>query len=561
LQNISNNSSQCDEVLPHCSQCTKSRRECPGYPDAFDLIFRNETVAVERRARKAATRSRARNPRLSKDSSSSPTSDSAPNTPETPNSQDAFRSPVTSSPTTFDLTNMPSLPSLESPGEIWLPQAPGHLPDKRKRSSLYLDFATYLDSSSMAHTPLTPTPTEETPLNNYSVWPAPATYVRSNLLWGISAPQHISTISYFFHSHVLRQRHADTQKGFLELLGPMYAKSSPGSLLHRATYAVAMGCLSATQNSVSLKSEARKEYGNVLIELSSGIKTPKENAMNEMILSILLCSLCEQITGNTHSESNISVDPRAWTRHVSGAVALVKMRGRKQLADEESRRLFRAVRSQMLKGCLENNTTVEDFPDIEGWSCDRHSGDINGANRLTILSLELPRLRCRAKELISMPKNDDVVQEMLSIIEEARQLDRSLATLFQTLPDVWAGKAVAIIIEDSPDITKAEFWPGPQVVYEDLNVAGTVAEYRVIRIICSGMIRQCIQALPACAQTESVQRMFTEAVYIARDMVNQICSTVPYFLGYGMEFRNDGTTSAERACKFLISYLSSFSKF
>ncbi|KAI0467297.1 hypothetical protein F4859DRAFT_525943 [Xylaria cf. heliscus] len=43
----------CDETKPICNQCTKSRRQCPGYKDDFDLVFRNETKATERRAKKA----------------------------------------------------------------------------------------------------------------------------------------------------------------------------------------------------------------------------------------------------------------------------------------------------------------------------------------------------------------------------------------------------------------------------------------------------------------------------------------------------------------------------
>jgi hypothetical protein len=44
---------QCDETKPTCNQCAKSRRQCPGYKDDFDLVFRNETQATERRARRA----------------------------------------------------------------------------------------------------------------------------------------------------------------------------------------------------------------------------------------------------------------------------------------------------------------------------------------------------------------------------------------------------------------------------------------------------------------------------------------------------------------------------
>ncbi|KAI1105424.1 hypothetical protein F4804DRAFT_135542 [Jackrogersella minutella] len=45
---------KCDETKPTCNQCTKSRRQCPGYKDEFDLMFRNETQATERRARRAS---------------------------------------------------------------------------------------------------------------------------------------------------------------------------------------------------------------------------------------------------------------------------------------------------------------------------------------------------------------------------------------------------------------------------------------------------------------------------------------------------------------------------
>ncbi|KAI0409370.1 hypothetical protein F4802DRAFT_593646 [Xylaria palmicola] len=45
---------KCDETKPTCIRCVKSRRKCPGYKDDFDLVFRNETKATERRAKKAS---------------------------------------------------------------------------------------------------------------------------------------------------------------------------------------------------------------------------------------------------------------------------------------------------------------------------------------------------------------------------------------------------------------------------------------------------------------------------------------------------------------------------
>ncbi|KAK3689984.1 hypothetical protein B0T22DRAFT_375485 [Podospora appendiculata] len=47
---------KCDESKPTCNQCAKSRRQCPGYKDDFDLVLRNETSATQRRAQKAGSK-------------------------------------------------------------------------------------------------------------------------------------------------------------------------------------------------------------------------------------------------------------------------------------------------------------------------------------------------------------------------------------------------------------------------------------------------------------------------------------------------------------------------
>ncbi len=48
---------QCDERRPTCRQCEKSRKECPGYRNEFDLLLRNETQATARRVQRAKFKS------------------------------------------------------------------------------------------------------------------------------------------------------------------------------------------------------------------------------------------------------------------------------------------------------------------------------------------------------------------------------------------------------------------------------------------------------------------------------------------------------------------------
>lgn len=43
---------QCDEAVPACSQCINTKRECPGYVARFDLVLRDQTKAVRRKAQR-----------------------------------------------------------------------------------------------------------------------------------------------------------------------------------------------------------------------------------------------------------------------------------------------------------------------------------------------------------------------------------------------------------------------------------------------------------------------------------------------------------------------------
>ncbi len=58
---------QCDRATPSCSQCIRAHRDCPGYRNEVDLMFRNESEAVIGKAKareksKAIAKSRSQSP-------------------------------------------------------------------------------------------------------------------------------------------------------------------------------------------------------------------------------------------------------------------------------------------------------------------------------------------------------------------------------------------------------------------------------------------------------------------------------------------------------------------
>ena len=102
-----------------------------------------------------------------------------------------------------------------------------------------------------------------------------------------------TAIGFFLQHHANRQRAADSQRGFLEHLAPLYQRASTDSLLHRATYALSMGALSNARHSPIDRLEARRTYVKALKELGEVIKRPHVATSNETLMTILLFSLYE----------------------------------------------------------------------------------------------------------------------------------------------------------------------------------------------------------------------------------------------------------------------------
>jgi hypothetical protein len=47
---------RCDQAQPACSQCTRAKRDCPGYRDQLSLMFRDESKSVVRKAAAGAVK-------------------------------------------------------------------------------------------------------------------------------------------------------------------------------------------------------------------------------------------------------------------------------------------------------------------------------------------------------------------------------------------------------------------------------------------------------------------------------------------------------------------------
>ncbi|ORY00608.1 hypothetical protein BCR34DRAFT_627940 [Clohesyomyces aquaticus] len=468
---------KCDEKRPTCGQCQKSGRTCPGYPDEFDLVFRDENKAMARK-RKTSGGSASKSASGSQDS---PTS----------------ISPVS----TFETTPAESPLSFAEPSSIQMS------PDLMQGQLVVL--------------------------SPYQIPPDHASF--QEFMWslenGISptittAPE-VEAVPFFFRNFLSLPQQAETMRGFLELVVPLYKQARPSSALHQATNAVALAACGNYPGRQDLLRDAATAYGKALRQVNDDLKDPVVSKSDETVLAILLFSLYETIMSTNDTIT-------AWANHVDGAVALTKLRGAEQFKNPMSHAVFRAVRTMMITSSVQRSKPVETFPGEHGWTGEGENNDENAANRLTLICIDLPNIRARATALTSSPHTEAQKAEALSILEFAQMVDANLQEWSRTLPPDWQYSTVGMVYDMPEDLAEAEKWPGPQHVYEDVHIASIINDYRVCRIFCQSVIIACVTYLGFDADFP-VTDAYNSAVFFIQQMVDEISACVPFHLSYDMQ--------------------------
>ncbi|KAF1916321.1 hypothetical protein BDU57DRAFT_226913 [Ampelomyces quisqualis] len=476
---------KCDEKRPTCGNCKKSARKCPGYPDEFDLVFRDENKAMARKARK--------------------TSGSAPSRSCTGGSS-SHASPYLSPNAIFDLQSEASslqLASTSRPRTLSGHSSDGELIHFTQEMQKPLPLDQIFDFQSFAW--------------NIEV---PAT---------ITMPPEYEAVPFFFKNFITLPQQAESTRGFLEYLVPLYNRARSSSVLHLATTAVAMATCGQYPGRQELLRNAVSTYGKALKKLNDDLQDPVMSKSDETVLAILMFSLYETIMS---TDDTIT----AWGQHVDGAVTLTKLRGTDQFNDEMSHAIFRAVRTMMITSCVQRSKPVDDFPGVKGWIGNGEFNEENVANRLTLICIDLPSLRARANNLTKTPHDPNNELEAKQILEVAQMVDDNLAEWYVTLPSEWKHSTIGVVSEMPAleDLAITEKWPGEQHIYNDVPLASIVNDYRVCRIFCRRVMMACINWLSIGGITEN-EREYNQSVYVIQQMVDDVSACVPFHLDYELQ--------------------------
>ena len=254
-----------------------------------------------------------------------------------------------------------------------------------------------------------------------------------------------------------------------DLVDTLCSQTNTDEHLLACISAVGLASLSHQIKSPALMVKARKDYVNALQLTNTALRSPEDAKKDSTLFSVLILSVFEMVTGS--NERSLG----AWTEHVNGSAALVKLRGPDQFKTSAGQRMFPQVVSNLMLSCVQRTVPMPDhiiqlrkvvakYADVEspGW-------------KLSQVIIDFTFFRAAVREVTLVgPK---------AIIEAALEIDRRFTEVFTDIPDEW--KYSTVYTDESPDL----IWNGHYHVYTDYWMAQLWNGMRTCRILLHETIR------------------------------------------------------------------------
>ncbi|KAI4235404.1 MAG: hypothetical protein LQ352_008093 [Teloschistes flavicans] len=443
---------KCDEQRPACTQCTTSNRLCPGYAHLFDLVLRDQTESVSRKAQQRRSKrqpaSNTNHQRISADDRAAKSNSSL--------------------------------------------QSSGRLPPS---------FALIATSATTGY---------------------------SSLPISLDQPPEQLAINAWMSNYVSFTRQSYSSRGYLDFLLPLYQNTRHDSLLSLATIAMALAIQGGSPRFQHYRQLSHSYFGKALLKASKAIRDPVESVQDDTLMSVLILSFYE--VGGADTLKRVLAASEATPIsgvHDSGAVALVKHRGKQNGTSELSARLLLAVQTQVVDHCIETSAPFgKTSADLDSL---RPTNFENAASRLTSLSARLTDLMAFANPILrscQLPSTDQLAE----ILNYASDVEAQVSTWPSYVPEDWRYKP-SHTFDDLPSYeSKLYVYNRRCDIYQDIWIASTWNSYRSTQLVIQYLILQTLAYLNPDHHTPLGRRIFT-AICRVQEMCDDICASVPFNLG------------------------------
>ena len=157
----------------------------------------------------------------------------------------------------------------------------------------------------------------------------------------------------------------------------------------------------------------------------------------------------------------------------------------------------------------------------------------NVEDRLLSKAMRIPALQALANSLLAQPSRAVDFSILSKLIEDAETLDCELAGWARCIPPTWSYTTVIRMSSSAPSkVSSSNFVPSQIHRYPDFYAARVWNLYRVYRLIIQSIVFRTsalVQLDPKHHGPEDLRRE-----KINRTMVDDICASVPFLLGYDL---------------------------
>ncbi|KAI4093305.1 MAG: hypothetical protein LQ339_007700 [Xanthoria mediterranea] len=441
---------KCDEQRPACTQCTNTDRICPGYAQLFDLVLRDQTESVTRKAQRRNKRD-PRNVRVTAAAEETPVTAVVAGRSEAQRPLGAFRT------SSFPIAS---------------PTHSGYvLPLSLPRS--------FHDSPEQ------------------------------------------QAVNGFFVNYVSIRRHPYSRRGYLDCLLPLYQNARDDSLLSLATTAMALAIEGASPSTAHYRKLSHSFFGRALVKTSRAIRDPIESVKDETLMSVLLLSFYERVLATSETKDISGV-------HDTGAVALVKHRGKENGKSEMSARLLLAVQTQVVDHCIQTASPFgKTSADLDSMRPDAFE---TAASRLTSLSARLSDLTAYAYPILKNRAQFPSQEQLMSILDYAGDVEAQLSTWPATVPDDWHWRPSHTFDSLPSQESKLYVYNRRVDIYHDIWVASIWNSYRGTMLMIQYLTLQSLGMLNPPPLSAFAYRIVS-AINRVQELVDDICGSVPFNLG------------------------------
>ncbi|KAL9123729.1 MAG: hypothetical protein Q9217_006871 [Psora testacea] len=354
------------------------------------------------------------------------------------------------------------------------------------------------------------------------------------------------SLAFFMTNFTHDRRREEIWGGSLEALPTLFKKAEAKSPLTAAVTTTAMGSIAWSPGHSGFRTQSIQIYGTSLKRISESLTDPEQSQSDNVLMAVLMLGFYEVRHPSYANIKSLTLQRSARGLHTKGAVALIKARKPQSFHNQTSLRLYLAVRAQLLGQCIENGdpTPFEDFlaategslPEDFVPSC---------ADHLALLSMSLPKLHLREKRMLDETNIVAKHAAAQNLLKDAQEADLVLDFWTSTVPEEY--QFISLPLRE--DIRKSgiilDMYPQSLDIYCDHPMANTWNIWRIRRINVLRMIMNCADILKPAHSANLPSTEYQNALQIIRRLANEICSSVPFHLGYDKKRFRDRAAFAD----------------